>query len=85
MTNPNDPASPVHGSFAGMDITQSPPGLTKRELFAAMAMQGMWANAHFAEALGAAQLASQMGKIFAQDAVAAADALIAELNRKEGK
>lgn len=38
MTNPTDPAFPVSSGGALFD------GLTKRELFAAMAMQGMLAS-----------------------------------------
>lgn len=71
--NPNDPAYP-NGPIHMMNME----GLTKREYFAAMAM-------------GAAmQYASGDGKYlmeakdFAQSAIAYADALIAELNKKTG-
>ena len=51
-------------------------GLTRRELFAAMAMQGFLANE---------QLATQFtDELLAADAVEAADALLAEL-AKRGK
>ena len=53
-------------------------GLTKRELFAAMAMQGIWANSD--EAMAKAWSI----KDIARNAVEAADALLAEL-AKEGE
>lgn len=42
MTNPNDPAYPV-GHAEGMASLANRPGLTKREYFAALAMQGLLA------------------------------------------
>jgi hypothetical protein len=50
-------------------------GLTKREYFAAKALQGILASAHPAESWSA----------LATCAVGAADALIAELGRKAGE
>lgn len=63
----NEPAYPwgEHGTALG--------GLTKRELFAAMAMQGILANQKYDPPRRA-----KLGGM-ALDAVAAADALIAEL------
>jgi hypothetical protein len=65
-TNPNDPASAGneydHGSYN--------PGLSKREYFAAMAMQGLLAGR--SKDLSAQTLAKQ--------SIMAADALIDELN-----
>lgn len=67
MTNPDDPA------FNGLPGSGSP-GLTKREYFAAMALQGL--------------LAGSQGKVawsekqFAIGAINLADALIAELSKK---
>lgn len=49
------------------------PGLTKRELFAAMAMQGFLADPSYRESL----------KMLAFDAVVAADALLHELSRSQ--
>jgi len=63
MTNPNDSAT----GFAWSQEQQGTSGLTKREYFAAMAMQGLLSNPN---------------TIFeTQYAVIIADALIAELNK----
>lgn len=43
MMNPNDPAFPHVADF-GIDDRSMAEGLTKREWFAGMAMQGMLAN-----------------------------------------
>ena len=67
MTNGENPAYPVP------EYTQVS-GLTKRELFAAMAMQGMQANISYTTHYAAEQKA--------QLAVMNADALIAELNKE---
>lgn len=69
MTNPNDPSSPCNRlEFLG---------LTKRELFAAMAMQGLCVvSGRYSQP-----------EALAADAVTRADTLIAELNpatEKEG-
>lgn len=53
-----------------------PPGLTKRELFAAMAMQGFLANEE--HPIGGAQ---NLAGWRAEASVVAADALIEELNK----
>jgi|LakMenE01Jun11ns_1017448.scaffolds.fasta_scaffold8264387_2 hypothetical protein len=64
MTNPNDSAT----GFAWSQEQSGTSGLTKREYFAAMAMQGLLSNPN---------------TIFeTQYAVIIADALIAELNKK---
>jgi hypothetical protein len=60
VTNPNDLVYPAFGQ-----------GLTKREYFAAMAMQACVAQNYIAG-------------VAARDAVAYADALIEALNAKEG-
>lgn len=69
------------------------PGLTKRELFAAMAMQGMWANRHFTfHTSKTAQLTvgrneklrAEIHSMIAEDAVLVADALLAELAKEKG-
>jgi len=53
-TNANDPSTPlsehilsnaVHGQYGSENVNINPLGLTKREHFAAMAMQGLLANA----------------------------------------
>lgn len=80
MTNPNDPAAPTNKSYtmndpAAGDYTtrESPmyPGLTKREFFAAMAMQGFIARARD----------SETWRGVAESAIGLADALIAELSK----
>lgn len=87
MTNPNDPAFLTEPKTFYL---RQPPldcdtsyGLTKRELIAAMAMQGcaIW------DALMHEQDFSGAGKIknMVSGAVEMADALIEELNRKEVK
>ena len=60
MINPNDP--------------YTDPGITVRDYFAAMAMQGLLSNEAYGGTFG----------IMARDAATAADALIAELNKEPG-
>lgn len=72
MSNGNDMAFPV------LDRTQTPNdtyqlGLTKREYFAAMAMQAVVANPRFAESVSEQQVAAW--------ATHQADALLAELSK----
>lgn len=74
MSNGNDMAFPVV-----LETTRTPNdseqlGLTKRELFAAMAMQGISANPNFF-----GTLFQQNPRAAADYAVDAADALLAEL------
>lgn len=70
----------ISGEWAGQSYTEKAmvdvPGLTKRELFAAMAMQGLFAD-------GATSRASNIE--IAEAAVLAADALLAELERTNGE
>lgn len=69
MTKPNDPARPfVMRNGDGEDYAYE--GLTKREYFAAMAMQGILAN------VGIHELEYLMHK-----SVQCADTIIAELNK----
>lgn len=81
MINPNDPANPQHG-WSGDPKTQrrmaSQGGLTKREWFAGMAMQGglKWLNVE----KGETHYYGWEG--FAQRCLLIADALISELNKK---
>lgn len=63
MTNPNDPAFPRD--------SQNNPCLTKREFFAALAMQGFIARARD----------SETWRGVAESAIGLADALIAELSK----
>lgn len=73
MTNGNDPAQPISGSLLSRcgQFNENPFGLTKREYFAAMAMQGLInkINVHEYNDLAAYS-------------VKAADALINELNKQ---
>jgi hypothetical protein len=84
MTNPNDSLFPSVSALldsagrpvvnsGGSQVTVNHPGLTKRELFAALAMQGCITPT---AATTFAQIAA--------DAVAYADALIAALNARPG-
>jgi hypothetical protein len=68
MTHPNDPSTPC--SYINSDFTVDYSiyqGLTKREYFAAMALQGLLANPNIS--------------VVTSDAVLYADRLIAELNQ----
>jgi hypothetical protein len=71
MTNPNDLAYPI-GNDEGYPVY---PGLTKREFFAAMAMQGYLASY-------AGLSSSPFVEHIASKATQFADALIEELNKK---
>ena len=72
-TNGNDAVSPTHyESGKAYDIYDN--SLTKRELFAAMAMQGMQSNISYTT--------HYIPEQKAQLAVMNADALIAELNKE---
>jgi len=72
VTNPNDPAFLV--KTVNADGTPRPCGLTKREYFAAMSMQGL--NAHPED---------WSAENTARYAVEQADALIAALNKEVEK
>lgn len=82
-TNPNDPVDSVNvvsgyikseGKDDVYRITEPSPGLTKREYFAAMAMQGILATVTIGR--------EDYAVIIAQAALMNADALIAELNKE---
>lgn len=72
MTDPDDPAFPFQpGQY----------GLTKREYFAALAMQGN--NANVITSLGTlSESRHKQFQVIAQACVEMADALIAELNKE---
>lgn len=74
MKNADMPASPVQGFTADQYFLHA--GLTKRELFAAMAMQGFIASDH---ANGSEK---RLNEDNAAMAIEAADALLAELEPK---
>jgi hypothetical protein len=81
MTNPNDHAFPCE-----VDLTnplRNTPGLTKREYFAAMAMQGILSSCDMECLLRIADLKTwkTLDQWLAANAVMSADALIAELNK----
>lgn len=80
MSDENEPAFPMpHYTRPDGDIVWGSPGLTKRELFAAMAMQGILACSLPA-------LTPDTPEDCAVDAVHYADALLAELAKpKEAK
>lgn len=85
-TNPNDPAMPVHLNIQLQGETF--PGVTKREFFAAMAMQGLRAGTpiwHEQHRDGATHTASECWatKQIAEQSVRDADALIAALNNEK--
>lgn len=71
-TTKNDSAYPEIQMAAGQIFHQ--PGLTKREYFAAMAMQGIIANNHHGP--------DEYVKQAAREAVQYADALIEQLNKQ---
>jgi hypothetical protein len=85
-TNPNDPASPVEvsnvdGNIIGNQTSQFSyfaTGLTKREYFAGLAMQGIIGNSKVIYAMTSAAKTET-----ARFAVELADALIEELNKSE--
>lgn len=77
--NPNDPAypgtAPVHGFKDGEEATLGSryiPGLTKREYYAGLAMQGL---------LASVSTVDWKYEHYAIDSVRLADALIAELSK----
>lgn len=70
MTNPNDPAM-------GCPHDKTASGLTKREYFAAMALQGLATTTpHMPK-----ELSASSKTLLAMAAIEMADALIAELNK----
>lgn len=73
MKNSDQPAYPQCFPLADMQSGMANPGLTKRELFAAMAMQGICAN-------GDCRLDGMA--LRAEKAVKQSDALLAELDKE---
>lgn len=74
--NGDEPAFPAHGWSSNPEVLErmkTQGGMTKREYFAAMAMQSILRN----NPISGDWLA------IAKDAVAAADAMIAELNHRK--
>lgn len=78
-TNRNEPINTEHGIWNDeKSHTHSGRGLTKREYFAALAMQGFTATAPFQ-----VDSVNKYIELRAVDAVHAADALIEALNKEE--
>lgn len=77
MENKNEPAYPSGGSFdsEGRECNSGWPGLTKREYFAGLAMQGLLAN----DWQGYAKRSEECD-VLAQTAVNFADALLTSLS-----
>lgn len=74
--HPIHPIAPFTLNIGGVDVTVKRHGLTKRELFAAMAMQGIAAcYPQWVQPGDAARLA--------ECSIAAADALLAELAKEQ--
>lgn len=89
MTNANDPAfsTTCESMFSHLPEDKRGNmccGLTKRELFAAIAMQGLLANEKIMEgmALAGGKELEIVSKGIALMAISKADALIAELNKE---
>jgi len=74
MTDGNQLAYPCDGNYAGEARSNNDAGLTKREYFAAMAMEGYLASY-------AGLKENPVSEIVAGLSVKCADALIAELNK----
>ncbi len=72
MTKPQDSAFPLDMPDIGISLD----GLTKREYFAAMAMQGLMANSQTAKD-------GSDGNDISSASVLMADALISELNKQQ--
>jgi hypothetical protein len=82
--NGNEAAFPQYGPHPQVyDRTTALGGLTKREYFAAMVLQGMAAGNTWCDNFGTTK--PEWLKAATEVAVAAADALIAELNRSKAE
>lgn len=73
MSKPNDPAFPIQIPPGHYRMGESGDGLSKREYFAAMAMQGLLSNSISGS--------HRIPKRLSTEAVQYADALLAELER----
>jgi hypothetical protein len=84
MTNGNDPINPVDYqsvSPVGDSITVQLPGLSKREYFAAMAMQGILTNQSWVETLKIPDDWNDYKDRLVEGSIEMADSLIKELNK----
>lgn len=77
MTNGNDSATGFFVNEGHAAANYRVPGLSKREYFAGLAMQGMLANSFYAQ-----QGVADMDKAVSARSCQIADALIAELNKQ---
>lgn len=77
MENSKQPAYPI----VGMAFNEETKGLTKRELIAAMAMQGILANPELCQSMSDASDYLSL----ASDSLLAADALLSELDKPTNK
>lgn len=88
MTNANEPAFPeltsVYDEGDDRQHIESRGGLTKREYFAAMAMQGMLANRSLVDAGIKEVGAKEIPRLTAITAMKCADALLLALEQKGG-
>ena len=78
MTKPNDPINVIDGMYASDAIQSDNTGLTKREHFAAMAMQGLLSGRR----AGIYEFKRELELKIAELSVNIADDLIKALNRK---
>ena len=76
-----------HSAFPATEYYDERPiggssGLTKRELFAAIAMQGLLSGGHYQSAQECAEPGNDPEQIIAEDAARYADALIKALSKE---
>lgn len=83
MTNPNDPAFPAEPKTQN-DLGITYHGMSKREYFAAMAMQAFLQGSHWME-LMESHGGQYDWKHISEASLGLADAFIAELNKDAGK
>jgi len=82
--NANEPAFPSSNFLPGQDVLRAPPlGLTKREYFAGLAMQGELAS--YQGDTVRSEIPAEQLAVLAKGWVATTDALLAELESKNGK
>lgn len=79
MENGNQPAFPIVNGVTGV-ITEE--GLTKREYFSAMAMQGMLSNPALYEIASTRLNPNDMANFYAECAAEQADALLTHLSNQ---
>jgi hypothetical protein len=80
MSRANEPAFPGENAMRFGQTNDCNPGMTLREHFAGLAMQGFAANSELSAKL-ARQQPETVAQVYAVAAVLAADALIAELEK----